>query len=390
VNISSNVTTIQNRAFECCPNLTSITIPSSVTSIGTSPFPGCVNLVSINVDANNALYTDIDGVLFDHNKTKLIQYPCGHSNTYTVPDNVTIIGEKSFFECSGLKSVTIPASVTSIEGSAFNTVNMAYINYLGLNEPSCEEYPGSIVSTFVRVEVVCVPMNYNSSRFCEVYHVKVPSCEEFVSQQNQCFEVLEWQAEEITVKKRANATLWEKKTDNCFEYQCSNTSGGIAWSKCNSTDDVHRLCINNKCVEEKDGLNKDKWGVEMSVNITPDELDMKNLIEVLNRVTGLSGNDILIGTEYEETTGAVVKIVIYVDDEDVARKIMIAIERIMVSCKKSIYGVLCRVSGVHILEKEEFSEFSLVTSKANNNHNNLLIMTNILIMVMIFIKMMMI
>jgi len=150
------------------------------------------------------------------------------------------------------------------------------------------------------------------------------------------------------------------------------------------------LCINNKCVEEKDGLNKDKWGVEMSVNITPDELDMKNLIEVLNRVTGLSGNDILIGTEYEETTGAVVKIVIYVDDEDVARKIMIAIERIMVSCKKSIYGVLCRVSGVHILEKEEFSEFSLVTSKANNNHNNLLIMTNILIMVMIFIKMMMI
>ena len=168
---------------------------------------------SINVDSNNTSYKDIDGVLFNHNGTKLVQYPCGHSSSYTVPDSTTCIGEYSFYECSGLSSVTIPGSVTRIEYAAFNTVNMGYVNYLGTTEPQCPD----TTTTFVTVDVVCVPQNFSSNGFCGKYKVGVDSCEEFVAQQNQCYEVLEWQGEEITVKKRANATLWEKRTNNCFE-----------------------------------------------------------------------------------------------------------------------------------------------------------------------------
>jgi len=149
VTISSSVTTIQTGVFQGCKQLRSITIPSSVTSMSVAPFLSCNNLVSIFVDSNNTSYKDIDGVLFNHNTTTLIQYPCGHASTYTIPDGVTTIGNSAFGSCNGLSSVTIPKSVTSLEEYAFSSV-MAYINYLGESQPSClEKFPNNtVVSTF--------------------------------------------------------------------------------------------------------------------------------------------------------------------------------------------------------------------------------------------------
>jgi hypothetical protein len=56
----------------------------------------------------------VDGVLFDQLQTTLIQYPGGKTGGYTVPGSVTRIGDLAFFYCTGLTSVTIPASVTTI------------------------------------------------------------------------------------------------------------------------------------------------------------------------------------------------------------------------------------------------------------------------------------
>jgi len=354
--LSSDVASIESYAFENCNSLTSVTIPSTVTTIGFAPYYSCINLVSIIVDVDNPSFIDINGVLFSHDKTKLIQYPCGHSSTYSVPDNVTIITQQSFAGCSGLASVTIPSSVTSIDTDAFNGVSMSYVDYLGLSEPKCDE---SIVanpqsaSTFVDVDLVCVPMKYNSTNFCAKYNVKVSSCEAFVAQHNQCYQVLEWQAADITVKKRANASLWEKKSNNCFEYECLNTSGKFAWSKCNSTGDIRRMCIDNECVtEEGESFNRDKWGVEIDVNITPNELDLDELSELLSNATGKHG--VKIGTESVSTTGNVVRIVVFVDDPDVANTIAKTIED-NEKCTE-LYGEqsgICGSNSTRILTKEE-------------------------------------
>ena len=125
VTIGDSVTSIGGYAFSSCDSLTSITIPDSVTSIGYAAFSDCTSLTSITVDENNAYYSsDKYGVLFNKNKTELIQYPIGNDRTeYTIPASVTTIGNFAFECCDSLTSITIPDSVTSIGGHAFSSCN---------------------------------------------------------------------------------------------------------------------------------------------------------------------------------------------------------------------------------------------------------------------------
>ncbi|MCR5532413.1 MAG: fibronectin type III domain-containing protein [Paludibacteraceae bacterium] len=140
VTIPNSVTSIGQYAFYDCRGLTSVTIPNSVTSIGTNIFQDCSSLTSIDVASDNSNYCSVDGVLFNKDKTTLVQYPGGKQGAYTIPNGVTSIGDFAFYVCSGLTSVTVGNSVTSIGEYAFAVCpSLTSINVASDNLNYCSE-----------------------------------------------------------------------------------------------------------------------------------------------------------------------------------------------------------------------------------------------------------
>ena len=115
----SSVTAIEDLAFIYCSSLTgSLNIPASVTDIGNNAFTGCSGLLS--VDASNPNYSSLDGILFNKDKTTLIQCPLTKS-WITIPKSVTTIRNYAFYNCIYLTgSLSIPSSITTIGSFAFS------------------------------------------------------------------------------------------------------------------------------------------------------------------------------------------------------------------------------------------------------------------------------
>jgi hypothetical protein len=120
ITIPNSVTSIEGGAFFECYYLKSITIPSTVTNIGDGVCASCLDLTEINVESENTEYTSDNGILFNKNKTTIMCYPAGKTeSSYTIPNGVTNIANDAFNDCFRLTSITIPNSVTSIGRYAF-------------------------------------------------------------------------------------------------------------------------------------------------------------------------------------------------------------------------------------------------------------------------------
>ena len=113
--LPEGIGSIGRNAFDGCTGITSVTLPTSLTSIESSVFSGAGVEEFAVVSGNLHYSTDEWGVLYNYDKTTLIQYPsCRVWPYYNVADTTTSIATNAFSGCSTLVNLYIPNTVTSI------------------------------------------------------------------------------------------------------------------------------------------------------------------------------------------------------------------------------------------------------------------------------------
>lgn len=130
VTIPNGVQDIEEYAFDHCVNLTDITIPQSVVNIGEASFLKCLKLANVNM---------VDGVQYIGAKAfdscaslRKISIPnsvqsigleafrnCHSLTNVVISDGITKLDDGVFCGCNSLTKIDIPNSITSIEESAF-------------------------------------------------------------------------------------------------------------------------------------------------------------------------------------------------------------------------------------------------------------------------------
>ncbi len=150
---SKAITQVGSYVLNCDEKVQIINIGADVEKVDSKAFYSCWALREIRVDENNPNYCDIDGVLYNKDKTELICRPCDHDTylaekygfaeydnnnwrieiteddpryeqyvkdvlTYVVPSTVTTIGEMSF-NYSNMINVYLPEGLKVIETLGF-------------------------------------------------------------------------------------------------------------------------------------------------------------------------------------------------------------------------------------------------------------------------------
>jgi len=134
--IPSGVISIGANAFDFA-SVTSLALPATLASVGPLPFFDCASLLSITVDPANPTYSSLNGVLFDKTQATLIIYPDGLTGSYMVPNGVATIGPLAFLY-SLATTITVPASVTSLQAEAFaECARLSSVTFLG-NQPAID------------------------------------------------------------------------------------------------------------------------------------------------------------------------------------------------------------------------------------------------------------
>ena len=136
----SKLTTVDTAAFYGCKSLSSLTLPDTVktlrdyflegtsvisftvplntSEVGRTSFIGSV-VEEINVKQGNQYFKSVNGVLFNKSGTELLTYPYNKKDTsYAVPEGTKKICESAFNSADALTAVDL-GSVTAIEEGAF-------------------------------------------------------------------------------------------------------------------------------------------------------------------------------------------------------------------------------------------------------------------------------
>ncbi len=144
--IPDSVTSIGKWSFSACENLTSIILPDSVDTIGEYTFSYCENLTSITIpsgvkELKDSLFSEcssLETIIIPEGIEEIgvgVFYQNNSLEKITLPSGLRVIGRYAFNSCSSLTEIVIPSSVTSIGEYALNNCNLlANVYYSGTED----------------------------------------------------------------------------------------------------------------------------------------------------------------------------------------------------------------------------------------------------------------
>lgn len=126
VNISEGLSSIGPNTFKGCTNLSFVDIPESVTLIQEGAFEGCQSLKSINLPNTFETNFNVDKRSGYSNKRfgigNRLFYNCSNLTSITLPECVDTIGENAFYGCDNLNFVKVKRQEPfSIDENTFPT-----------------------------------------------------------------------------------------------------------------------------------------------------------------------------------------------------------------------------------------------------------------------------
>ncbi len=124
------ITSVRQFTLNCDDKIKTIRIGEAVEYVDAKAFYSCWALQNIEVDENNPNYCDVDGVLYNKDKTEVLCYPCDHDEYLRqkygyerelYKDEVTPEYEKD------IQTYVVPSTVVKIDEMCFNYANLRVI-----------------------------------------------------------------------------------------------------------------------------------------------------------------------------------------------------------------------------------------------------------------------
>lgn len=116
--------------------LVNVNLPAELEAIGDFAFCNCQDLENITVDAQNQMYCDLDGVLYDKEMRTVITCPMGKDiSSISFGSLVTEIKTMAFYNCDTIKAVYYDGGVAAYRrinvGAGNEPIESAIVHYSG-------------------------------------------------------------------------------------------------------------------------------------------------------------------------------------------------------------------------------------------------------------------
>lgn len=125
--LPSTIKKLGDYAFCNCTAVEKVVLPKNLEEYGDNVFGGSTAVAEFAIDSSNAYYSvDNQGILYNKNKTVLVQCPSNRFDPVVIPEGVTKIGDHAFFMVDELQDYTFPSTVTEFGYRAFaHTYNLS-------------------------------------------------------------------------------------------------------------------------------------------------------------------------------------------------------------------------------------------------------------------------